>query len=269
MSYESGRLINFLLKHRMLRTKIPAGKRARPEEKTFARLFTEEMPGHERGWFEDLLAGMGFALKPYKGGVIRGIPRDGIYYILIRDCTEESTPSWVSPDDLYKLMELRTQETRTETKLWTFVVWMSLLSLMYTKMDRAPEQVSKYLDVEFEANELVQTVRAFVDNIKNEADELPDNNYVKFLCSEQGQDISFRVGRFLNFMTSINHLDFFPQKDGKQGEGIYSQTLIGAAEIEQQFERGLEHLIPQDELNLSTLSHIMMQEEDEDAVEVM
>lgn len=262
MSYESGRLFNFLLKHRILRTKVPAGKKAKPEEKSFVELYTQEMPEVERAWFEDFLAGMGFKIKAYQGNIIRGIPRDATYYILVRDSNDETTPTWVSPEELYKLIALRAHESKTESKLWTFIIWMSLLSIMYTKINRSPQQVSQYQDVEFTEPVLSESVRHFVENIRDEADERPDNVYVQYLSSEKGQEIETRVGRFLKFLTSISHLDFFPQN------GIYTQTLIGAAEIEQQFDRGLEHLIPQENLDSQTLNLILSHAENEELEEI-
>ena len=240
LSVEAGQVFNFLLKHRILRTQKPKAGRFKDNEKELAYLFAYEMPPEERAALEDFLYGLGFQIVVLEGGVYPGIPQAAKFFVLTR-VTEGERPSWVSPDVLYRAISVRPNESKTNLQVWAFVIWQCYLTLVYTARGRMPSQVSRYGDEDapFTRDELVEGIRTFLSDVLKEGSGL-DNFFLDILGDEKGQEVDRRVGGFLDVMVQYNRLDH------QAREGLYSQTILDALEVAEQYEQGLGHLMPQD-----------------------
>jgi len=122
---------------------------------------------------------------------------------------------------------------------WGFTIYLHYLSLAYTLLGRHPQEISRYVDAVFSKDQLVAEVRQFIDALG--ASEHGKSKVVTILTSSEKGDVApRRVGWFLDWMVSINNLEY--AKDG-----TYSQTIMGAAEVYENFDAGLSLLLPIEE----------------------
>lgn len=239
LTIEAGQIFNFLLKHRVLRTQKPKGGRLKDNEQDLAHMYAYRMDDQERNALSEFLYGMGFEIKVLEGGMYPGIPQAAKYFVLVRAAKGER-PSWISADTVYRSISVRPNEARVNLQVWAFVIWQCYLTLIYTARGRMPSQVSQYADADapFTKDELIEGVRSFLSDVLQEGAGL-DNFYLDILSDEKGQEIERRVGGFLDVMVQAGHLDF------QIREGLYSQTILDALEVADQYDMGLGQLMPQ------------------------
>ena len=229
---------NFLFANRMLRTAVPKGAHFRPNEKEVAQIFRHEITESEHAYLNDFFYFQGFTLRYFDGGEFPGIPYGGGVWSLSRNA-ETELAAWVSSKDSLKILSGYKIETRETTISWGFTIYLHYLSLAYTRLGRHPQEISRYVDAVFSKEQLVAEVRQFIDGLG--ASDHGKSKVINILTSsEKGDMAPRRVGWFLDWMVSINNLEY--SKDG-----TYSQTIVGAAEVYDNFEAGLSLLIPVEE----------------------
>jgi len=139
--------------------------------------------------------------------------------------------------------------------VWAFVVYLHYLHLVYTKLDRHPQEISRYVDAVFSKEALVQTVRDFVSRLGEEhANETPA---ISLLMEESGMDIERRVSNLLGFLEGTGCISFNKQ------DQAYSQTLLGAADVAEHYDWEISYLLPQKDIDVDALSHIVIQDDTE------
>ena len=237
-----GKLQGFFLTHRMVRTTVPKGKSFKEGEKDIAEFIRHEMTGSERGYLMDLFSSFGFTLKVFDGKEYPGIPIGGQVWCLVRDPTE-LPPKWMSSKEILDGLAEKTSEPRKTTVAWTFIIYLHYLVLTYTRLNRHPNEVSRFVDAVFSREELTELVHRFVNGL-GETDS-GKSEIVGILTSEKGQEVDRRVARVLDWLCGINHLEYSKVDDA------YSQTILGAAEIAEHYESDFAYLFPPDTESIS------------------
>jgi hypothetical protein len=252
---------NFLFANRMIRTAVPKGSYFKHGEKEVAQIFRHEITESEHAFLNDFFYFQGFALKYFGGGEFPGIPYGGGVWCLLRSGSAEAElAAWVNPVESLKVLSSNKSEVREKTISWGFTIYLHYLSLAYTRLGRHPQEVSRYVDVVFSKEQLVAEVRQFIDDLG--ASDHDRSKVVNILTStEKGEEASRRIGYFLDWMVSINNLEY--SKDG-----TYSQTIVGAAEVNENFESGLFLLVPQEEgpISAEQVGQIIVSPELQDSV---
>lgn len=250
-----GQIQSFLFAHRMLRTIVPKGKQFREGEKEIANYFRFDITGSEKAYLMDIFASFGFVLKIFDNLEYPGIPSGGQVWCLVRDPSSASPP-WISSRRTLEALADKGTEPKKITVTWTFTVYLHYLYLAYTKLNRRPNEVSRFVDVVFTKEELVDLVRRYVDDLgENDAGK---SEAVTILTSEKGQEIERRVGNVLKWLCSINHLDQSTEDEA------YSQTVLGAAEVAEHYDQDFAYLLPPDSESVPTerVESIIRQEHD-------
>ena len=181
------------------------------------------------------LAGQGLQLGIYDSADYPGIPPGGQIYMLLRH-PEDPLPAMFSQQQLLQTLKIR-NDTQEATAVWFIQIWMLMLSLVYTRNNRALSDVSLYQDAVFSQEELTDALKQHLETLRRtgQQDNLP--HPVTILLSEKGEDINRRVKNFIDALVQANHLS-------AKGDNIYQQTLLGALEVEQSGIKHLRHLIP-------------------------
>lgn len=244
-------LFSFFLQHRVLRTDTPPGERMEKGERDLAYFYNSEMEEGDRDSFRDFLYELGFKIKVCEGGVIRGLPTGAVYFVLTRR-SEGSAPSWIDLGSLYAQTSFRTAESRRITTVWNFVIWMQMLSSLYTANKRSPLSVSEYNDPNISlTNKLVSIgVQSFLDETLQKSPDT-DTEFIKILRKHTKTEVKRRVNNFLNFLCDIGHLKKIEKNNADKDILVYQQTLLGAIEIAEHHRQGLNHLIPPSDLPLN------------------
>lgn len=241
-----GRLHAHLLRHRIIETR-PVNRRMRPGERDLADLLTEAGPdGLER--VNEFLGGQGLELVEYTDTDMPGIPTGGRVWLLTRRA-DEPPPAFFSLERLRERMKVREGESNESATVWFLHIWLLCLALLYTRIGRAVSAVSGYLDARFRREVLLQAVRDHLECLRNQGPEGEVEAHVfAILCTEKGQELSRRVGAFLDLMCEAGLL-------ASHQDGEYEQTLLGAYEIARSFDRTLQHILP-DEETLKNVANI-------------
>lgn len=184
---------------------------------------------------------------------------DAVYFILVRN-SEDVAPSWIDLDSFYTQTALTKSESTKVTKVWNFVIWMTILSALYTKKSRTPSMISRYEDSEFSNQEIVSSVEAFLMTVLSQPAE-EENELLEILRAYKKTEVSRRVQNFLKLMCRFKHIKKMGKSEGKS-EIIYKQTLLGAAEVAEHDSNGLAHLAPPEEMDESVFDK-MIEEIDE------
>ena len=229
---------NFLFANRTLRTAVPKGTQFKQGEKEVAQIFKHEITEVEHAYLNDFFYYQGFKLRYFDGGEYPGIPYGGGVWCLVRNA-ESEIAAWVNSAESLRILSGNKSETREASVSWGFTIYLHYLSLAYTRIGRHPQEISRYVDVVFSKDQLVAEVRQFIDGMG--ASDHGKSKVVTILTSSEKGDVAHRrVGWFLDWMVSINNLEY--AKDG-----TYSQTIMGAAEVYENFDAGLSLLLPVEE----------------------
>jgi len=253
--YELGQVWNFLITHRVIRTKVPEGQRFRPQEREIAHYLQFEWTEQDMAFLRNFLSEQGFGLRVYDSDTMPGIPTGGVCYMIIRN-PESPPPSWISEKALWDRFRLRSHETKEQLQVWFFVLWQNLLGLQYTALDRHVSATSEYLNAVFTKESLMESVKRFIEELRQE--ENITNMAIKTLFQNKGKDIERRVNAFIAILEQLNQI-----VDNK--DGSYTQTLLAAKETEENYSQGLRHLVPHSQVDsgiFRTLYSDADQEED-------
>jgi len=246
------RLTNWLFSHRQIRTVVPKGSRFKDGEKDLA-YELDLLDGDDRAYLEDFFAFSGFSLKIFDWTEYPGIPKGGQIWGIVRNPAEEA-PGWFSEREVRQRL-CDGVEPKNVTTVWAFVIYLHYLHLAYTRLDRHPSEITRYVDAIFSKEELVEGLRQYVDQLGEEHADVTEA--VTILTAERGQEIERRVGKLLDFLAATGCLVF--NKDDQ----AYSQTLLGAADVAEHFDWEIEYLLPKANLNEDALGEIILQSDDE------
>jgi len=103
-------------------------------------------------------------------------------------------------------------------------------------------EIARYTDCAFTKHDLVEVTKDYIEQVRQEGPpEDPSAKKVWEILVDPKHNLQRRVGSFLLSMTA-GKLLFQPN-----GEEIYRQSLLGALEMADLFERGIITLIPEDQ----------------------
>ncbi len=259
--YELGQVWNFLITHRVIRSKVPDGQRFKPGERDISHYLQHEWTEHEMAFLRNFLSEQGFGLRIYDSDTMPGIPTGGVYYMIIRN-PESPAPSWVDENRIWDRFRLKRTETKEQLRVWFFVLWQNLLGLEYTALDRHISATSEYLNASFTKESLLESVRRFIEDLRQETEFV--NPVVETLFQNKGRDIERRINVFIEILEELGQI--IDNKDGS-----YNQTLLAAKEAEENYGQSLRHLLPHPTLDadiFETLYSDAGNEEDFESEEV-
>ncbi|WP_232825121.1 hypothetical protein [Salinicola sp. RZ23] len=238
---EMGEVVAYLLRYRTAE-RVPSGGRKRRaardgqlSERDVCALIDDAQES-EREALRDFLAGQGMRLKVFEAGDYPGIAPGSRFFALLPDPELEQPPLYTR-DAVFEALKLR-QESRAELALWYLQLWLLLHTLIYTRLNRALSDVSRYQEATFVTRELVELVRDQLEILRGLGERAPENSRV--LLDERGEDIPRRVKAFIDLLVRAGHLDLVRESGD---EDVWQQTLLGALEAEQIGVHHLTHLI--------------------------
>lgn len=238
---EMGEVVAYLLRYRTAE-RVPSGGRKRRaaregqlSERDVCALI-DDAQENEREALRDFLAGQGLRLKAFESGDYPGIAPGSRFFALLPDPELEQPPLYTR-EAVFEALKLR-QESRAELALWYLQLWLLLHTLIYTRLNRALSDVSRYQEATFVTRELVELVRDQLETLRGLGDRAPENSRV--LLDERGEDIPRRVKAFIDLLVRAGHLEAVREA---ADEDVWQQTLLGALEAEQIGVNHLTHLI--------------------------
>jgi len=253
---DMGLVYQYLLKHRTIEYK-PQGRRSSDGEPEVANVLrASSLDDFDR--FQRFLRPQGLKIVEFDDHM-RGISAAGRAWILARD--NETVPAAIfSTDRLYREMRIRDGESREALAVWFLHIWLIYLSLIYTRPGRGISEVSGYLDATFSREVLTEAVEEHVEHVRNTCPgESAEGRIVSILTTEKGQDINRRVLAFLHLMKDAGLVQ-------EVSTGEYQQTLLGAYEISEHYDRTLrspvDHIL-QGIVNITAPQTVLDQEEEE------
>lgn len=255
----TSQLFDFLFTNRLMRTKVPEGERLLKDEGELAYFYNELMLDSKRREFKQFLSGLGFEIQSFEGGVMKGLPADAVYFVLVRN-SEKEAPAWLDLDSFYTQVARIKSESQKITKVWCFVIWMTILSALYTKKSRTASMISRYVDSEISDLEISNSVLAFLTTIFSHPPE-EENEMLDILRHYKTKEVSTRVQNYLSLLCRFKHLKKIGKVEGKS-ETIYRQTLLGAAEIAEHESNGLAHLAPPEAMDEKIFEKIIEEIDD-------
>jgi len=263
VGFEFGRVYNYLLKHRIIRTKTSARQKLREEEKEIATYLHEEMNEKDRSFLFDFLDAQGFSLEVYDSSMMDGIPEGAYWYILVRDVNGQ-VPSWIDVEALREMIKpsKKTNELAFQSYMWIYIIWQNLLTLLYTNKNREIIKVSEYLNTQFTEEDLVTLTLACIEDLRRDTASLAD--HLKYILDEKPTFIRRRVGNFIAFMERYNHLSSIrKENEFKKVEAVYTQTLLSAVEIARNYDRGSYYYLPEDMKSTNHLNTVFIEDNSE------
>lgn len=252
---EMGQVYQFLLRHRTAESK-PMGRRR-------MRLGESEVVGILRAADIDGLEQLNAFLKPQGLQVLEyadtdygAIPVGGRVWLLARD-PEGSPPDYLTTRRIHEAIRLRDTESKEANNVWFLHIWLIYLSLIYTRPGRGVSQVSDFKDALFMEQHLTDAVKEHIEKVRNIGEaEGADARVIQILDAEKGNDVARRVKGFLALMCDAGLLLDL-------GDGEYQQSLLGAVEIAQGFNRSMRHyIVPEDDVLDNIVNIVAPQTED-------
>lgn len=237
-----GKIQNYFFTHRILHTKPVKGRQRKEGEKEIVDFIKHELMETGRAYLEDLFSAQGFLLKIFDGAEYQGIPIGGQVWCIVRS-PNLGSPGWVSARDILPILSVKTNESKQATIVWSFTVYIHYLILAYTRINRHPNEISRYNEAIFTKEELVVMVRKFIDKIAES--KSCKSEVAEILTEEKGKDIERRTSKVLDWLCNINHLEY------SKIDGGYAQTILGAAEAYEHYDCDLRYLVPPDEESVS------------------
>lgn len=253
---EIGRVYHYLLKNRIIESK-PAQRRSREGEIVAASILRNATIDQlER--FNEFLAPQGFKLIEFDDST-RGIAAAGRVWVLARS-GEIPASSFISTERVFSEMKIRDNDTREASAIWFLHIWLIYLSLVYTRAGRGVSEVSGYIDATFSREVLENTVQEHIEHIRQMGiGEEAASKVVAILDSEKGKDVPRRTGAYLKLMCAAGLIQEIEKNE-------YQQTLLGAYEIAQHYDKSLR--IPVDD-TLNNLVNIVVSERDAESEGVL
>lgn len=240
---EMGEVVAYLLRYRSAERRPGGGRKRRAardgqlSERDVCALIDDALET-EREALRDFLAGQGLRLKVFEAGDYPGIAPGSRLYALLPDPELEQPPLYTR-DPVFAALRLR-QESRTELAQWYLQLWLLQHALLYTRLNRALSDVSRYQEATFATAELVELMREQLETLRGLGDAAPETSRV--LLDERGEDISRRARAFIDLQQRAGQLEAVRDVSEEGGE-VWQQTLLGALEAEQIGVHHLSHLV--------------------------
>lgn len=253
-----GQAFHFLQHHRTAESKPMSKRRMRKGESEVVSIL-RSADIEELEHFNDFLRPQGMQLREYSDTDFGAIPVGGRIWLLVRD-PEGQPPEYMSIQCVYEGMRLRDNESRESSYIWFLHIWLIYLSLIYTRPGRGVSQVSDFKDAMFLESQLIDAVSEHIESVRSIGiDKGAPNKILTVLDAEKSGDISRRVKSFITLFCDSGLLIQIGDKE-------YQQTLLGAIELAEGFDRSMRHyIIPEDSV-LNNIKNIMMPETDDTEV---
>lgn len=246
---EMGRVYQYLLKFRVVESKPVGIKRGIRSDVEFADILMRA-DHSELERFREFLAGQGLQLLEYDDAHYAGIPVGGRVWLLARD-PEKVMPSFLTTSPIVESIRLRDSEPRQTSLVWFLHIWLIYLSLTYTRTGRGVSEVSSYQNSLFPTQALIDAVRDHVESIRNVGIEHgAEEKVFAILDAERGNDISRRVKGFLSLM-------FESRLIISVGEDEYQQSLLGAVEMANGYDRTMRHYLNIEDAVITNIVNVM------------
>jgi hypothetical protein len=254
MISDLSKVYSFLLENRIVETE-PRERRFKNGEATVAKILTDN-PGILQTLAE-FLEPMGLEVQVWDETMAPGISRDGFVYFLVR--TGEGEPPCFGEDRYLEILRDGTTEARDVTAVWFLHLWLLLSHLLYTSINRSPSEVIRYNEATVTAPALHEIVKSHIEKLRNSGS--PDNatagEVFRILTSHKGMELSRRISRFLEALCQSRLLE-----EMKDESGLFRQTLLGAVEFEQMFNRTIAPLVSDSaDVPLDSITAIVSPEE--------
>ncbi|MEC9483495.1 MAG: hypothetical protein UMU75_09280 [Halomonas sp.] len=241
---EMGEVVAYLLRYRTAERQPGNGRKRRAAregqlaERDVCALIDDALDT-EREALRDFLAGQGLRLKVFESGDYPGIAPGSRLYALLPDPELEQPPLYTR-EPVFDALRLR-QESRAELAQWYLQLWLLMQTLLYTRLNRALSDVSRYQEATFATSELVGLLREQLETLRAQGEGVPETSRV--LLEERGEDIARRVKAFIDLQVRAGQLETVREaRDGAESD-IWQQTLLGALEAEQVGVHHLSHLV--------------------------
>ena len=224
-----GQVYAYLLQHRIIESK-PISRKFRRGEEAAARILKDN-PGM-MGNLSSFLEPMGFEVKVWDETMAPGISSGGFVYLMVR--SDFADPPCYGEDRFFELLRDGQAEARDVTAVWFLHLWLMLSHLLYSAINRSPADVIRY-------NEATVTLQIFQETVKNHIEQRrnegpPDSPSAQevygILTSHKRLEVSRRAKKFLDAMTEARLLE-----EVKDEPDLYRQTLLGAVEFDQLYNR--------------------------------
>lgn len=195
--FEMGRISAFLIKHRKLEDRQDKRGLQR-DEKDLANILKEASIDDIRD-LEEMMSGQGFVLVALNSFDVEGIGPGSRIYLLAR--RSERPSLLLNAGRLAERMDSKPGRA-TAAKIWFTQIWLIHLDLLYTQIDRSPQERSKWLVASFTRDMLEQSVREHINGFVRRLNpvELANSEVYDVLTAEKGTDISSYTKRFLDLM---------------------------------------------------------------------
>lgn len=241
---EMGEVVAYLLRYRTAERQPGNGRKRRAAregqlaERDVCALIDDALDT-EREALRDFLAGQGLRLKVFESGDYPGIAPGSRLYALLPDPELEQPPLYTR-EPVFDALRLR-QESRAELAQWYLQLWLLMQTLLYTRLNRALSDVSRYQEATFATSELIGLLREQLETLRAQGEGVPETS--RALLEERGEDIARRVKAFIDLQVRAGQLETVREaRDGAESE-IWQQTLLGALEAEQVGVHHLAHLV--------------------------
>lgn len=241
---EMGEVVAYLLRYRTAERQPGNGRKRRAAregqlaERDVCALIDDALDT-EREALRDFLAGQGLRLKVFESGDYPGIAPGSRLYALLPDPELEQPPLYTR-EPVFGALRLR-QESRAELAQWYLQLWLLMQTLLYTRLNRALSDVSRYQEATFATSELIGLLREQLETLRAQGEGVPETS--RALLEERGEDIARRVKAFIDLQVRAGQLETVREaRDGAESE-IWQQTLLGALEAEQVGVHHLSHLV--------------------------
>lgn len=245
---EMGEVFAYLLAYREV-SADPIFRRRRPDEKRIAEILEKAMMEDVTN-FETFLQAQGFSLKYYDSTYFgkafdKGTSRrTSSYFVLVR--TDHTRAPFLDRDWFDKNFTdaRRINENKTERIVWGVQLWLILQSLYYTRLGRSVTEVSRFGEAVATEKEFVNATSEFVENMRNQGrPEGEKGNVWDILTEEDKPGITARIKRFIEIMERAGMVDKI--KEGDESDSpAYRQTLLAAAEMNYNVNKGFDYLEP-------------------------
>ncbi|SDL80492.1 hypothetical protein SAMN05661010_02611 [Modicisalibacter muralis] len=241
---EMGEVVAYLLRYRTAERQPSGGRKRRAaregqlSERDVCALIDDALDT-EREALRDFLAGQGLRLRVFEPGDYPGITPGSRLYALLPD-TELEQPPLYTRDPVFAALRLR-QESRAELAQWYLQLWLLLHTLLYTRLNRALSDVSRYQEATFATTELVELLREQLEGLRELGDTAPETS--RALLDERGEDIARRVKAFIDLQMRAGQLEAVRETVNDDSGDVWQQTLLGALEAEQIGVHHLSHLV--------------------------
>lgn len=241
---EMGEVVAYLLRYRTAERQPGGGRKRRAAregqlaERDVCALIDDALDT-ERESLRDFLAGQGLRLRVFESGDYPGIAPGSRLYALVPDPELEQPPLYTR-DPVFAALRLR-QESRAELAQWYLQLWLLLHTLLYTRLNRALSDVSRYQEATFATTELVELLREQLEELRGLGDTAPETS--RALLDERGEDLARRVKAFIDLQMRAGQLEAVRETVADGNGDVWQQTLLGALEAEQVGVHHLSHLV--------------------------